>query len=213
MIGLEATARRRRRPARRLVADRRRHGRLSRGACRLARRLADMGSFLRRPVPGSAAGRRIDQGRTRRASRAKVRVDADTLDRVEWWNAVAPSYRWSQIAVEEILRAGLNSSVASRHLALLHTALADAMIAAWDSKRAYDRPRPTEMDPTLRRRCQRRIARPTRTRAPWPERWPPRCWAKIFPERAAEFARSCGGRGAGTTARGNSLSRRRRGRH
>jgi hypothetical protein len=36
-----------------------------------------------------------------------------------------------------------------RNLVLLHAAIYDATIAAWDSKYAYTRPRPSEVDPTL----------------------------------------------------------------
>ena len=43
----------------------------------------------------------------------------------------------------------MNANLASRRLALLHIALADAMIAAWDSKYAYSRSRPTSLDGTL----------------------------------------------------------------
>ena len=39
--------------------------------------------------------------------------------------------------------------MASRHLAVLHTALADAMVATWDSKYAHNRPRPAALDPAF----------------------------------------------------------------
>jgi membrane-associated phospholipid phosphatase len=75
--------------------------------------------------------------------------DAAMRARIAWWDAAAPSYRWNQIAVEAAIAAGLNANMASRHLAVLHTALADAMVAAWDSKYAYNRPRPATVDPTV----------------------------------------------------------------
>jgi membrane-associated phospholipid phosphatase len=75
--------------------------------------------------------------------------DPALRDRIGWWEAVAPSYRWNQIAREEAIKAGLNANLASRRLAVLHIALADAMVAAWDSKYAHGRARPASLDPTL----------------------------------------------------------------
>lgn len=62
---------------------------------------------------------------------------------------VAPSYRWNQIAMEEAVRASIPANLASRHLAVLHTALADAMVTAWDSKATYNRPRPSSTEEGL----------------------------------------------------------------
>jgi membrane-associated phospholipid phosphatase len=116
-------------------------------------------------------------------------VDGQTLERVAWWNAVAPSYRWNQIALEQALRAGLNANMASRHLAVLHTALADAMVAAWDSKRTHDRPRPAKVDPTLATTV------PTPDSPSYPDESAvagavaAAVLGAIFPDRTAEFAR------------------------
>jgi len=65
------------------------------------------------------------------------------LDKIGYWDTGAPSYRWSEIAVAEHLRDGVNWLIAARDLSLMHIAIYDAMIAAWDSKYAYKRPRPS----------------------------------------------------------------------
>lgn len=147
--------------------------------------LASGGQFRLPPPPDAAATRvEIERLRGMEASR-----DAGTLDRIAWWDAAAPSYRWSQIALDETLRAGLNANVASRRLALLHTALADAMIAAWDSKHAHARPRPAVADPTLR------TAVPTPSSPSYPDEHAvagavaAAVLGEVFPQRAAEFAR------------------------
>jgi membrane-associated phospholipid phosphatase len=75
--------------------------------------------------------------------------DSATLDRVAYWDTGAPSYRWSEIAVAEHLKNGIGWPLASRNLALMHIAIYDAMIAAWDSKYAYVRPRPSMIKPGL----------------------------------------------------------------
>src|SRR5262245_16512654 len=67
--------------------------------------------------------------------------DSAALDRIAYWDTGAPSYRWSEIAVAEHLKNGSNWLVAARNLALMHVAIHDALIAAWDSKYAYNRPR------------------------------------------------------------------------
>src|SRR5215471_13095860 len=42
--------------------------------------------------------------------------DRAAIDRVVYWNTGSPSYRWSEIAVAEYLKAGLSWPVASRGL-------------------------------------------------------------------------------------------------
>jgi membrane-associated phospholipid phosphatase len=68
-------------------------------------------------------------------------LDRAWLDRVTYWGIGAPSYRWSEIAVAEHLRLGLPWQIAARNLTLMHIAIQDAMVAAWDSNYAYMRPR------------------------------------------------------------------------
>lgn len=79
---------------------------------------------------------------------ASHRTAAD-LDLIAWWDVGGPVYRWNQIASDELLDHGTNTLMAERHLALLHAAMQDAVVVAWDSKAAYDRPRPSQLDPTL----------------------------------------------------------------
>jgi membrane-associated phospholipid phosphatase len=75
--------------------------------------------------------------------------DRAALDRVAYWDTGSPSYRWSEIAVAEHLKAGIPWQLAARDLALMHIAIYDAMIAAWDSKYAYKRPRPSAATASL----------------------------------------------------------------
>ncbi|WP_207541292.1 phosphatase PAP2 family protein [Sabulicella rubraurantiaca] len=144
------------------------------------------GNQFRLPPPPDAAATRaeLDQLFGLVASR-----DAATLERIAWWNAAAPSYRWNGIAMEEALRAGVPVNLASRHLALLHTALADAMVAAWDSKQAHNRPAPGATDPALRPLA----AMPTSSSYPDEHAVAAGAaaavLAEIFPRRAAEFTR------------------------
>ncbi|WP_270934102.1 phosphatase PAP2 family protein [Falsiroseomonas oryzae] len=144
------------------------------------------GSQFRLPAPPDADATRAEIEQLRAMAGT---VDAETRERILWWDSVAPSYRWNAIALEASLRAGLNANVASRHLAALHTALADAMVAAWDSKHAHGRARPAVLDPTLA------TVVPTPQSPSWPDEHAAAgavaaaMLGASFPQRAAEFER------------------------
>lgn len=75
--------------------------------------------------------------------------DENALTQIVYWNSGPPAYRWNQIANDLLLARGVPGPVAFRHLALLHAAIYDATVAAWDSKNLHQRPRPSEFDPSL----------------------------------------------------------------
>lgn len=75
--------------------------------------------------------------------------DGKALDQIAFWNTGAPVYRWNELAVNEALKNNMGSQVAARVLALVNVAMYDATIAAWDSKYAYDRSRPGQVDPSV----------------------------------------------------------------
>src|SRR5438876_2910522 len=75
--------------------------------------------------------------------------DAAARDLIAYWNAGPPSYRWHEIALSEVMRNTLPWNYAMRDFALIHAAIYDAIIAAWDAKYAYNRKRPSEVDPDL----------------------------------------------------------------
>ena len=144
------------------------------------------GSQFRLPPPPDAAATQTEIVRLREMVPAR---DVEARERIAWWNAAAPSYRWNQIALDEAIRAGLPANIASRRLALLHTAIDDAMVAAWDSKYAHNRPRPSGTDPTL----QTVVAAPASPSYPDEHAVAAAVAAAVlsavFPQRAVEFAR------------------------
>lgn len=75
--------------------------------------------------------------------------DAAARDSVAYWNAGSPSYRWVQLLLDHIQQKPFSNPRNSRALSLLNVAIYDAMVAAWDSKYAYNRPRPSEFDESL----------------------------------------------------------------
>ena len=75
--------------------------------------------------------------------------NADALERVRFWDVRPPARRWSEMLAGLIARAELGTVAARRAAALLESAIHDARIAAWDSKRAYRRLPPSELDARL----------------------------------------------------------------
>src|SRR5665811_615521 len=68
--------------------------------------------------------------------------DSAAIDSIVFWNAGAPAYRWNEVTIDHFLANGVGGPPAVRALALVHTAIADATIATWDAKYAFNRPRP-----------------------------------------------------------------------
>jgi hypothetical protein len=59
--------------------------------------------------------------------------DQTSLAQIAYWDTGSPSYRWSEIAITDIIKRNMPSPMAMRDLALMHVAIYDAMVAAWDA--------------------------------------------------------------------------------
>jgi hypothetical protein len=91
-----------------------------------------------------------DSARERREMRKlAASEDADALERVRYWDAAPPAQRWREMLEDMRVRDDLSGATAGHARALLDAAIHDARIAAWDSKTAYRRPRPSELDARL----------------------------------------------------------------
>src|SRR5687768_16530295 len=99
------------------------------------------GSELRLPAPPDAAATKAELAELRTVA---ARRDAAALSQIRFWDAGSPAYRWNEIAVEASVRADTSSTLGARAFALLAVTIDDALIAAWDSKYTYNRPRPNE---------------------------------------------------------------------
>ncbi len=75
--------------------------------------------------------------------------DDAALDAIAYWNAGAPAYRWNDLTIQHLLTSGIGGPRATRALALVNVAVADATIAAWDAKYTFNRPRPAIAMPAL----------------------------------------------------------------
>ncbi|MDQ2900934.1 MAG: phosphatase PAP2 family protein, partial [Acidobacteriota bacterium] len=72
--------------------------------------------------------------------RIMAQRDSTGAAQIAYWNAGSPGYRWMQIATQELLKRNTPAPLATRAL---------ATVAAWDSKYAYSRPRPSDTDPSI----------------------------------------------------------------
>jgi membrane-associated phospholipid phosphatase len=105
------------------------------------------------PPPGDAATQR-----ELRALESMAEQRVALLDRIRFWDA-GSVYRWVGIGTDMLVKLGfginplngqpLKGLTISRNMALLMTAIYDATIAAWDSKYAFNRLRPSQVDPRL----------------------------------------------------------------
>jgi hypothetical protein len=106
------------------------------------------GSELRLPSPPDAASTRAEAGELRALGGQRT---AAQLDQINYWDAGPPGYRWNEIAMSQGLKhiAKIGPSGNYRMMTLLNVAIYDATIAAWDSKYAHNRRRPSDVDPAL----------------------------------------------------------------
>jgi len=98
---------------------------------------------MRLPPPPDAAATsaELEQLRGRAAPR-----DEAAQERIRYWSFASPSYRWNEMLIDISADRPIGGGGAQRMFAMLNVALHDAMIAAWDSKYAYNRPRPGDLD-------------------------------------------------------------------
>ncbi|HUS06503.1 MAG TPA: vanadium-dependent haloperoxidase [Bryobacteraceae bacterium] len=75
--------------------------------------------------------------------------DPRIADQVQFWDAGSPGYRWIENLIDRSLSETLGTVSGQRLYPYVAIAIYDATIAAWDSKYAYNRPRPAVADPTL----------------------------------------------------------------
>ena len=98
------------------------------------------------PPPGNSRATRVEVDEL--LSLQAQRTDAIAAI-VRFWDAQGGIPVWTQVLLDTIKATGTNPVLASRALALFHTAIADATIAVWDSKFAHRRPQPSRISSRL----------------------------------------------------------------
>jgi membrane-associated phospholipid phosphatase len=98
---------------------------------------------IRVPAPPDAAATAAEVALLQKLAAGR---DAATLDRIRYWDAGSPAYRWNELAIETSARNNTTSVPGARAFTLMSVAIDDALVAAWNAKYAYNRPRPTDAD-------------------------------------------------------------------
>jgi membrane-associated phospholipid phosphatase len=99
---------------------------------------------LRPPQPAPPARAELDELLRMQAFRSSV-----TNAAIRRWSDGAGVLPWATIALDLIKRSRRNPIRAGRALALLHAAINDAVVAAFDAKEAYFRERPAVVEPAI----------------------------------------------------------------
>lgn len=97
------------------------------------------------PPPGDHATRK----ELAEVRQALANQSPEVLASLAYWNAGAPSYRWMQLITNRILAGQPVTPYPHRLYTYVAMAMYDATVATWDSKYAYNRPRPSELDAHL----------------------------------------------------------------
>jgi membrane-associated phospholipid phosphatase len=105
------------------------------------------GSQFRLPAP---PGRDESKEEIQVLEKLAEQRDAAAVDLIKFWDAGSPSYQWNQMTLSELKKFGVGTPRGERVLALVHVAIYDAMVAAWDSKYTYNRRRPSRLDKDFR---------------------------------------------------------------
>jgi len=105
------------------------------------------GSALRLPAPPDAASTAAEVQRVKECVAGRTQAN---LAQIQFWDAGAPGYRWMQLTQQLAVSEGLATPLQTRALALVAAAIYDATVAAWDSKYAYGRQHPSEIDSNIR---------------------------------------------------------------
>ena len=104
------------------------------------------GNAMRLPPPpaNDVTASELQQLETQAAN-----LTADALAQIHYWDAGAPSYRWMQMTQSLAVSKGLATPLETRALALVAAAIYDTMVTVWDSKYAYLRKHPGEIDSAI----------------------------------------------------------------
>ncbi|AUD03707.1 phosphatase PAP2 family protein [Spirosoma pollinicola] len=101
------------------------------------------GEAYRLPPPPNATATLSEEKELLTAQRQR---DSAAIQRINYWNAGAPGYRW-QTAIEKLNNGFPPAWI--RGKALMNIAIYDATVAAWQTKYTYHRPRPSTRNKAL----------------------------------------------------------------
>ena len=77
--------------------------------------------------------------------------DAAAAERIRYWDFWSPAYRWNELLIDTRVARTASGPTDCAPSPCWNVAIHDALIAAWDSKYAHNRPRPGSGSPTRHR--------------------------------------------------------------
>ncbi len=104
------------------------------------------GGAFRLPAPPNAAETAVENQWVKECAAGRTPA---VLAQVRFWDSGAPGYRWMQLAQQLAVSEGLATPLQTRALSLVAAAIYDSTVATWDSKYAYMRQHPSEVDSTV----------------------------------------------------------------
>lgn len=100
---------------------------------------------LRPAAPGAATQDEIDE-----VIAIQAAASPDVSGSTKKWGTGPATFAWSNLAIELFTEFGMGAGIPqSRPMAILHTAMHDATIAAWDAQIAHARSGPGAADPSI----------------------------------------------------------------
>ena len=110
------------------------------------------GKDFRVPPPPNADTTRSELAWVRDV--ALTTSNPNLVNSVGFWSAGAPAYRWIELINNRAIRGASLTPYAPRVYVYVAQAMYDATIATWDSKYFYNRPRPSELDSTIKAKAR-----------------------------------------------------------
>jgi membrane-associated phospholipid phosphatase len=101
------------------------------------------------PPPPNAAATRGELGWLRGASSESHPA---VVEQIRFWDSGPPSYRWMDMVTNRQIAGQPVGAFPVRAYTYVSLAIYDATVAAWNAKQAYQRARPSEVEPTIRAR-------------------------------------------------------------
>lgn len=138
-----------------------------------------------RPEPPSAYG--DEKNEVEWLKDFAARADENALRQVAYWDAGPPSYRWMQIAMQELTGRNAGPTVSTRAMGLVSATMHDATVATWDAKYTFNRKRPSETDATIVPRVSTPLSPSYPSEHAATAAAAARVLAYLFPERAQVF--------------------------
>jgi membrane-associated phospholipid phosphatase len=105
------------------------------------------GEDFRAPPPPDASATAAELAQLRELI---AKNDSQIAGKITFWDAGSPGYRWIDLVNNRVLEERTPIPNSHRVYTYMTMAIYDATIATWESKYFYNRPRPSEVDPTLR---------------------------------------------------------------